>query len=276
MMAIQKLEDLAQARIHESAPRAVAEFKASVRPIYGLEDNRLAHVGTCLLLNIDGSRVVSTAAHVVDNLAESPLFVGGLIGSHPLHLQAKFRGTSAPGGDRRQDHFDSAYCVLAENEAEALGGVEFLGASRISHNRAPTNGRVYTAFGYAISRNKNSINHPDRSITNRLSMYTGQVVDLPAVAAKLPHAGQTHLAIHFDRYAYTTDGDRMNAFGPRGLSGGALLDLGDFTSPSAYAPDGSHRAALSGMLIEHWTHEKVMIAVRIEAIVEGIRRDLTR
>ena len=30
---------------------------------------------------------------------------------------------------------------------------------------------------------------------------------------------------------------RVNAFGPRGLSGGALLNLGGFTSPAIYAPD---------------------------------------
>ena len=36
MMIVQRLEDLAQAQIQECASRAVAKFKPSVRPIYGL------------------------------------------------------------------------------------------------------------------------------------------------------------------------------------------------------------------------------------------------
>jgi len=51
----------------------VADFKTSVRPIYGLlDDRRLTHIGSCLLLEIDGKRVVSTAAHIADDLALTP------------------------------------------------------------------------------------------------------------------------------------------------------------------------------------------------------------
>ncbi len=107
-------------------------------------------------------------------------------------------------------------------------------------------------------------------------MYTGHVVEVPAVAAKLPRSGGGHLLLNFEKQAHTATGERVNAFGPRGLSGGALLDLGDFTSPVLYAPGNQHRAALSGMLIEHWDEYHVMVAVKIGAIVEGIRRDLTR
>jgi hypothetical protein len=144
-MTVQSLDDLAQARIQECATRAVAEFKSSVRPIYGLQDGRLTHIGSCLLLVIDGRYVLSTAAHVADNLIYSPLFVAGPAGTHPVQLQGKFRGTTAPAGDRRQDHFDCAYGVLSKEDAAALGAVEFLGDSKISHNRAPAEGRERTA-----------------------------------------------------------------------------------------------------------------------------------
>lgn len=115
-MIVQSLEDLAQAQIQECASRAVAKFKSSVRPIYGLQEERQTHIGSCLLLNVDGRRILSTAAHVADNLAHSPLFVGGPIGTHPVQLQGKFRGTMAPVGDRQQDHLDFAYCILSESD----------------------------------------------------------------------------------------------------------------------------------------------------------------
>jgi hypothetical protein len=274
---VESLQEAAQARIQECAPRAVAEFKTSVRPIYGLLDGRrLTHSGSCLLLEIDGKRVVSTAAHIADDLALTPLFVGGLVGTHPVQLAGRFRATTPPGGDRRLDHLDCAYCEISANDTAALGPVEFLSESRMSHNRVPSERRVYTAFGYAVSRNKKSIDHRTRSITNRLSMYTGHVVEVPALAAKLPRSGEGHLLVNFERHAHTANGERVNAFGPRGLSGGALLDLGDFTSPAIYAPDSQHTATLSGMLIEHWDEHHVMVAVKIGAIVEGIRQDLTR
>jgi hypothetical protein len=92
---VESLEELAQARIQECAPRAVADFKTSVRPIYGLLDGRrLTHIGSCLLLDIDGKRVVSTAAHIADDLAVTPLFIGGLVGTHPVQLAA-MRGRTA-------------------------------------------------------------------------------------------------------------------------------------------------------------------------------------
>jgi hypothetical protein len=274
---VETLEDAAQARIQEWAPRAMADFKPSVRPIYGSPDGRrLTHIGSCLLLEIDGKRVLSTAAHIADDLVATPLFVGGLIGTHPVELPRRFRGTTPPGGDRRLDRLDCAYCEISAECAAVLGPVEFLRESRISHNRVPPESRVYTAFGYAVSRNKKSIDHRTRSIANLVSMYTGRVVEVPALAARLPRSGEGHLLLNFEKRAHTASGERVNAFGPRGLSGGALLDLGDFASPTIYAPDSQHRATLSGMLIEHWDRHHVMVSVKIGPIVEGIRRDLIR
>jgi hypothetical protein len=125
-----------------------------------------------------------------------------------------------------------------------------------------------------VSRNKKSIDQAAGSIGNRSSMYTAHLLDVPALAAKLPRGGETHLMLKFDRHAYTVDGERVNAFGPKGLSGGALLDLGDFNSPAIYTPNTEYRATLSGMLIEHRAEHRVILAVKIGPIVEGIRRDL--
>jgi hypothetical protein len=255
----------------------MAEFKPPVRPIYGSPDGRrLTHIGSCLLLEIDGRRVLSTAVHVADQLARTSLSVSGLIGTRPVELAGRFRATTPPGGDRRLDRLDCAYCEISAQSAAALGPVEFLRDSRISHNLVQTENRVYTAFGYAVSRNKKSIDHAAGSIANLVSMYTGHVVEVPALAAKLPRSGEAHLLLNFEKHAYTADGERVNAFGPKGLSGGPLLDLGDFTSPAIYAPHSKHRARLSGMLIEHWNEHHVMVAVKIGAIVEGIKRDLIR
>ncbi len=274
---IQGLEEVTRTRVKEIAPKAIDDFGAAVRPIYGSRiGHRLTHIGSCILLEIDGKRVLSTAAHIVDQVAQVSLSVGGLVGTQPVPLQGKFRVTRAPGGRRQLDRLDCAYCEITTEIGATLGEVEFLQESRISHNRASPDVRIYTAFGYAVSRNKRSIDHGTGSIRNLVSMYTGHVVEAPELAAQLPHGGKAHLLLNFAKYAYTEEDERVQAFGPKGLSGGALIDLGDFSNLEMYAPDRPHKARLSGMLIEHRKDYEVIIAVKIEAIIEGIRRDLDR
>jgi len=69
----------------------------------------------------------------------------------------------------------------------------------------------------------------------------------------------------------------MKTFYPEGLSGGAFLDLGDFTSCEIYAGEAKHRARLAAVIIEY--HEKkyrALVAVKIGPIVNGIRNALRR
>jgi hypothetical protein len=56
-------------------------------------------------------------------------------------------------------------------------------------------------------------------------MYTAHAEEMPGLASELGVTGADHLCLHFERHAFTGDGARVNTFGPRGLSGGALLDL---------------------------------------------------
>lgn len=64
--------------------QAEKDFRASVRPIYRIicdSDRRPVHIASCLLLHVDGTPIVCTAAQVMDHLEESPLYVGGSIGN---------------------------------------------------------------------------------------------------------------------------------------------------------------------------------------------------
>ena len=155
--------------------------------------------------------MVSTAAHITDKLVQTPLFVGGLVGTHPVQLAGKVRATKPPRGNRDWDHLDCAYSEISAENAATLGPVEFLSESRMSHNRVPPERRVYTAFGYAVSRNKKSIDHRTRSIANRVCMYTSHVVEVPALAAKLPRSGEAHLLLNFEKHAHTANGQRPTA-----------------------------------------------------------------
>ena len=229
---IQTLADLAQARIRECAPQAVEDFRRSVRPIYAAEGEdyvHLEHVGSCLLLEIDGRRILSTAAHIADWLTKNwKLCVLGLVGTHPIGIVGRVRATVPPMGIRQWDHLDCAFWEVPGEAVAAFGPVEFLGAPRLSKNRAPVAGRAYTAFGFPVCRNEDSIDAAG-SISVRMSMYTGGLVDVPpTLAEKLPMSGQEHLLLNFSEEAETIGGESIATFDPVGLSGGALIDLGDF------------------------------------------------
>jgi hypothetical protein len=129
-------------------------------------------------------------------------------------------------------------------------------------------------MGYAISRNKDAIDHAARGIGNLISRYSGSVVEIPALAAELGVTGADHMFLSFEKRAQSEDDAPVNTFGPRGLSGGPLLDLGDFVSDAAYSADTTHQASLSGILIAHKKKHKAVVALKIGPIVAGIRKFL--
>jgi hypothetical protein len=253
--------------------QAERDFRASIRPVYrnvSEIDKRPMHIGSCLLLNIDSTPIVCTAAHVMDHLQESPVYVGGALGSGLVPIAGgRIRSTSQPNR-RRSDHFDSAFWVPPPSAVDAMGAVIFLGDARLSA-AAPTPGRFYTAIGYSVSRNKNAIDHATKSVTTRISMYTTNVEKMPNLASKLGVSGAEHFFLRFEKHAFTGDGGSQNTFGAKGLSGGALLELGEFTSLDSYDRNPRGSALVSGMVIAYHKEHRALVAVRIDAIVSGIR-----
>jgi hypothetical protein len=274
---IETLEQAAEALLRERSAQALRDFRPSVRPIYTLDSSKpnpeLKHAGTCILLIVDGCPVLSTAAHILDRRKKGELLaVGGPVGTHPVPIVGGvLKATRPPQGDRALDHVDCAFWKMPDGAVRALGNVTFLDASRVSHNRAPSDRRYYMAMGYARSRNKDAIDRSARTIGNLLSRFSGSLVELPALAAELGGSGAGHMFLRFEKHAEAEDGTRVNPFDPNGFSGGPLLDLGDFTSEQAYARNRPQPATLSGMLIAHKRRHRAMVAVKIGPIVSGIK-----
>jgi hypothetical protein len=254
--------------------QAADDFAESVRPIYGssLDTRRLPeHIGSCILLDIDGTKVVSTAAHIAAQIRQGvTLFVTTPVRPQLVPITGSVKASTAP-------HSDCAFWRVPDDVVEELGAASsFLGALRLSHNRAPLEHRYYTAFGYAVSRNSDQVNHAQRSIAFAPSMHTSNAVSEPNLAKKLGVSGDEHIFVRFERRAEDADGATVNTFHPRGLSGGALFDLGDFTSPAIYAAREAHRALLGGMIIEYHKSHRALVAVKIGPIVDGIRKALAQ
>ncbi|MDB5974780.1 MAG: hypothetical protein JWR07_1540 [Nevskia sp.] len=212
----------------------------------------------------------------MDHREEGTLFVAGVVGGQLVPVSGGVtRTTTAPRGNRGSDRVDCAFWVPPQSAMEAFGDVQFLSEARLSRE-LPTPDTLYTAYGYPISRNKKMINHVTKSIDTRISMYTANVAAMPDLAAKLGVSGEAHLFLSFTERSYSGDGADHNTFGPRGLSGGALLRLGEFSSPDSFDRDPRLAISLSGMIIEHHKDHGALVAVRIGAIVDGIRSTLKR
>jgi hypothetical protein len=226
---------------------------------------------------IDGYPVVSTAAHILDRRHDGTLLAVGGSPTIPVVpiVGGLIRTTTAPQDNRSLDHYDMAFWGMPDKAAQDMGSdVEFLDTSRLSHNRADFSRRYYTAIGYRLNANEGLIDQQAKTISNRVSRYSGSVEPMPKLAAKLKVSGDDHMFLSFPKHAQTKDDRRVNTYRPKGFSGGPLLDLGDFTLGSAYAPETSHRATLAGMLIEFDKDHHAMIAVKIQHIVMGIKRVL--
>ena len=277
---IESWEDRASKLLRKRSAEARREFRAAVRPMYRNSDSkpRLHHVGSCILLRVDGLPILSTAAHILDSLTTGyTLYVGGQGETSPVRIRGgQIGATPKPAGDRDLDHYDCGFWRIPEDAFTELGDVEFVDAAGFSDDSVEADRRYYTAMGYRLKRNRSAIDHRAKRISNHLSTYSGSVTAVPNLAEKLGVSGAEHMFMPLPKFGQTEDDARVNTFGPVGFSGGPLLDLGDFTLEEAYRPDYPHRPTLSGMMIAHYPRFRAMGAVKIGIIVEAIRRRLRR
>ena len=279
MVKIETPEEAENRLLRERSAEAARVFDGAIRPIYEVDvpgrNPKIKPAGSCILLSVDGHHIMCTAAHVLDVRWKfnKEIYVAGTSRLVPI-LDGMIRSTTLPpsGSNRGPDRFDCGFWGIPQDTVTALGDVDFIDPVQISPNNAPTDRRYYKAMGYRISRNKDLISNPTKSITPGRSSYCGSVSANPELAQALGVSGADHLFVNFDPENITDEaGKPANIYSPVGFSGGALVDLGDFTDPAAYSSGSIWRPALSGMLIEHRRKYKAMVAVRIEGVVERIR-----
>jgi hypothetical protein len=100
-------------------------------------------------------------------------------------------------------------------------------------------------------------------------------VTLTQGAAELGVSGADHLFLSWNTLSFAGTGVRVNTFGPCGLSGGALLDLGEFASPESFERDAGG-SLLTGMIIEYHEEHRALVAVKIRSVIAGIGRALAQ
>ena len=75
MGAIMTVNEAVRDRMNECVDILAKQYMKSVRPIYGsTEHGKPFHIGSCVLLEADGSHYLITAAHVIDHNDYTTLF----------------------------------------------------------------------------------------------------------------------------------------------------------------------------------------------------------
>lgn len=275
MGCIETLDDALLRRRDEVTTAVADSFRASVRAILVSKDGSQAEiVGSCILLCIDDRHFAITAAHVLDSLDTHAVYIAGTVGTQPLQLLGHAHLTTAPGGLRSMDKIDIGFWELDSSMIERLGAVSFVDEARLSHNKAPLEHRLYLAMGYPVSKNKKNIDSVKKTIKTSLAKYTGELNVSPEIPTKYAVSGTQHLFLKYLQYSETVEGEKRRSFKPVGLSGGPLIDIGNFASPQTYIAGTVIQGYLAGMIIERIRTHNVLVATRIQVIVDAIRTRL--
>ena len=273
MMGIIETLDDALLRRRDEVTTAVADsFRSSVRAIIVSKDGSQAEiVGSCILLCIDNQHFAVTAAHVLDNLDTHAIYIAGTVGTQPVQLLGHAHLTTAPGGLRSKDKIDIGFWELDSSMVKKLGAVSFVDEAKLSHNKALSEHRLYLAMGYPVSKNKKNVDSVNKTIKTSLAKYTGELNVSRQIPATYAVSGAQHLFLKYQKFSETVDGEKRKSFEPVGLSGGPLLDIGNFASPQTYIAGSVVQGYLAGMIIERIRAHNVLVATRIQVIVDAIR-----
>ncbi|MBB3903950.1 hypothetical protein [Methylobacterium brachythecii] len=267
------LNTLMRERNEEHASRAAAKFALAVQPIYGANDRSdPVHIGSAVLLDVHGTKVMITAAHVIDNNSgnrPTSLYVGG--GANLELIDADFAVSAAPNYLRKLDRYDIAFCALPPALIEKLGGT-YIGVADMARHAPYEQGRLYTAIGFPNTMNK--VSWPERKARKlhpEMLRYTNTYRLDEEVARGLPNGGENHIFIPYGDKWKDVDGFVENAKKPIGMSGGAMIDCGKASTPETAAGTNEPTQRLAGISVE-FKEERVMIATRMAVILPELEK----
>lgn len=264
-MAIQTVQDLIRQQLHQRMQNAHRSLGKAVRPLYyATDEQRPAQLGSCVLVRYRQRSLLITAAHVIDNNTTTSLYLpakGTL-----TKLEGSGVATTAPNGDRRRDRLDFAIIELPQKLVDHLDDVTFIEEKDIGSSLVDSRGRGFMALGYPNSRNK-KIDHKTRKIRPRVYSYGATAVQDPGFLTKLAVSGDDHLLFAYEKKSRDPDGTIVSAVAPIGMSGGALVDLGNLSTPYSIAGAVVPNFSLAGLLIEFHHAERRVVAVKMQTVL---------
>jgi hypothetical protein len=231
-------------------------------PVYGVDDKSQPYVvGSGTLLDIGDLSFLVTAAHVLDENANTTLYLPG----NPLvSMEGRAVKTQAPLENRKSDTIDLAIVRIDRGLIDRVVNVSTISIDQIDPTDTPQPLTSYGFVGYPSSQNKPK---PKRQL--RLSSYILGVLPMaPERYADVGAHPSLHFAGNFDRsQVMNRNSQRVTAPNPEGMSGGGVWRLGTYA-------DIEHDRAIPKLIavgIEHHADRKLLLGVRAAFVIESLR-----
>jgi len=258
-------------RMNELSDRAEQRFKDAVQPIYGASEfGEPEHIGSCILIDLQGMKVLLTAGHVIDGNKNTTLYVGGA--RTPVAIEAQFLGSTSQGRARGNDRYDFAAAKLQADVATLLGDKFVAQGDIVTGPTIPP--RYLTALGYPNS--KNSYSRAKGVLVPKMLPYSTNAQMSDELANRYGESGKNHLFLGYGRYSRSQNGEKTNSIAPVGMSGGAVIDAGNIADPKVFRGEMEPTPRLAGVTIELWRKNQVLVATSLHCIVPVLLRELPK
>jgi hypothetical protein len=222
-----------------------------------------------VLLRLGNEQFLLTAAHVLDWHQTASLYVGH---SRLESLALDFIASKKVAGCRDRDKADFAIAQLPPELAARLGGAKFVTESELSYADVTTKGRAFTCLGFPNSKNT-KLDRNQRIVTSQMASLTCPPALPKGLLRELGVSGNQHLFLKRKKRSKDLVGNTVASFALPGMSGGAVIDLGNVADPANLA--GTCNPHLAGLFIEFHSKYEAIVATRLQFILNEIRRWLS-
>lgn len=255
--------------MRSASEKAEATFRTAVRPVYGITSNEIPkQLGSAVLIVIDGTRCLLTAAHVIDANHETTLYVGG--DTTLVEISAEFDATVAPKSGRHDDHYDFAIAPLPETMLSEMTALKFINEQELAPPAANREKVLYTALGFPNTINKAPLAGASK-VHGQLLSYSSFARFQPALALKLDVSGDEHVFIDHRKHGRDETGRKVFSVGPRGMSGGAIIQAADFGDREVLLGRKPPEPKLAAITIELYKNHQTLLGTRIDAMLPAWR-----
>lgn len=269
MTIIKTVGELTRERMNSCSNALAEKYLTSVRAIYGATENgKPDHIGSCVLLEYQGEKILVTAAHVIDQNEVTSLYVNGE--TNLVQLIGSCFITASPNDIRNNDKFDFSVFPISDELVSDLGNVYFLPERDWALKELSEKDRCCLALGFPNSRNK-KVDSSLKSVKLEPFVYTSTIKSDPKLFEEIGFSTADHYLLDFcDKHSRNSDNKITNSICPQGVSGGGLFLIENMANPESYRPEAECSGKLLGILIEQRKSIKVLVFTKISTIVKAL------
>lgn len=259
-------DPLAEYMIRKIAAESESESRKLLKyisPIYRVDDSGIPEqFGTVVYLVIHDHYFLVTAAHVLDDNADSTLYIPSNKSGNLVILEGPSFKSIADDGDQSNDRTDVGIVELKSDLVDEIGRDSFLPISLTDVDDTGKKGEIYIAMGYPWEINED-VDLVKNTFKRHPISYTANILPDEKVAEAGLHSS-SHLLVAFEKDdTRDTTGKETIPPNPPGMSGGPLWRFDIYTNHQT-------TSKLVGIIIEWHKTVEAIIAVRMPIILAGI------